>query len=107
MDKFTIENLKSLCDDLDKVEITQHAFLRLRERGIFFYDIVNAIMNGEIIEQYPEDFPFPSCLVLGLSKKDTYLHTVCGIGNSKLWIITAYFPTIDKWEDDLKTRKVM
>ena len=26
-------------------------------------------MNGEIIEQYPDDYPYPSCLILGVSIK--------------------------------------
>lgn len=62
-------------------------------------------MSGEIIEEYPEDYPYCSYLILGLSIKKQYLHVVCGIGNSRLWIITAYFPSIDKWEPDCKTRK--
>ena len=58
-------------------------------------------MCGEIIEDYPDDYPFPSCLMLGAN----HLHVVCGVGAGILWIITAYHPTKDKWEDDLKTRK--
>jgi hypothetical protein len=36
------------------------------------------------------------------------LRTLCeDIDNedSKLWLITAYLPTLDKWESDYKTRK--
>ena len=33
-------------------------------------------MNREIIEQYPEDFPFPSCLVFGFSSKNEIIHVV-------------------------------
>jgi hypothetical protein len=29
--------------------------------------VIAALTNGEIIEHYPTDYPFPSCLVLGLS----------------------------------------
>lgn len=49
----------------DKVLITNHALERCRQRGIKQKDIKNCIMTGEIIEQYPEDFPFPSCLIFG------------------------------------------
>lgn len=62
-----------------------------------------AIIGGEIIEEYPTDYPFPSCLMLGSNR----LHVVCGVGAGMLWIITAYRPTSDKWETDLKTRKGM
>ena len=30
------------------------------------------------------------------------IHTVCGVGDGKLWVITAYIPGTDKWEDDFK-----
>ena len=49
----------------DKVLISDHAAMRCKQRGIKIKDIRNAVNNGEIIEQYPEDFPFPSCLILG------------------------------------------
>ena len=101
-----IDDLKSLCFFDDNIIMTQHLVIRCRERGIKFDDIKNAILTGEIIEQYPTDFPYPSCLVLGLNVKDIYLHVVSGIGDGKLWIITAYFPASDKWEDNYKVRKV-
>ena len=40
-----------------------HSQLRLVERGITVDDIVSAIDRGEIIEEYPADYPFPSCSV--------------------------------------------
>ena len=103
----TIESLISLCCDLDNISITQHAFKRLRERKITIDDIINGIKNGEIIEDYPDDYPYPSCLVLGFSLNDTHIHIVCGVGDNKLWLISAYYPTLDLWEDDYKTRKVV
>ena len=78
---------------------------RCRERGISVKDILNAIETGEIIEDYPDDFPFPSCLVYGKSSKNEALHICMSDEGSSSKVITAYFPTLDKWEDDLKTRK--
>jgi hypothetical protein len=62
-------------------------------------------MTGEIIEQYPNDYPYPSCLILGNKNTATPLHTVISCNGEKLWIITAYFPSSEKWMDDLKTRR--
>jgi hypothetical protein len=59
-------------------------------------------MTGEIIEEYPDDYPYPSCLILGAN---TPLHVVCGISELELHIITAYVPDSAKWNDDLKTRR--
>ena len=89
----------------DKVLMTQHSSERCRERGIRKKDIRNAVMTGEIIEQYPDDFPFPSCLVYGVSSDNRVIHVVMSNEKSGSRIITAYFPDIYKWEEDLKTRK--
>ena len=74
-------------------------------RGIHYEDLKNAILTGEIIEQYSTDYPLPSCLVLGLSIRKKYLHVVCAIKQNAILIITAYLPDPEKWESDLKTRR--
>ena len=61
-----INNLRSYYEQ-ERVIITIHAQERLRQRGIRAKDVRNCIMTGEIIEQYPDDFPFPSCLIFGQS----------------------------------------
>jgi len=99
-----ITELRKLCTD-DTIAITQHLTFRLRERGICYDDIVHVLMNGEIIEQYPADYPYPSCLLLGMPVDNKYLHVVCGVGSGRLWIVTAYHPNPDKWEPGYKTRK--
>lgn len=99
-----INELRKLCTD-DTITLTQHLSLRLRERGIRYDDVVNVLMGGEIIEQYPTDYPYPSCLLLGVSVGDKYLHVVCGVGSGRLWIVTAYYPSPDKWEAGYKARK--
>lgn len=89
----------------EKVIITIHAQERLRQRGIKTKDVRNCIMTGEIIEQYPEDFPFPSCLIFGCSVSGKILHVVASDEGSGSRIITAYFPDNVKFENDLKTRR--
>ena len=103
----TINELISLCADLDNIIISQHAFVRLRERGITTDGVIDGIRSGEIIEQYPDDYPYPSFLVLGWLVNNKPIHIVCGVGDGKLWIITAYIPGTDKWDDDYKTRKAV
>ena len=100
--KIDIKNLQTLCKN-KAVRPTRHAFSRLMQRGIALRDVVYVIENGEIIEQYPEDYPVPSCLVLGLEPYP--LHVVCSIYQAQLWIITAYKPNLQEWEPDYKTRK--
>ena len=99
-----IERIRSLCSD-ETIAITNHAGDRLRERGIKYDDVKMAIMNGTIIEDYPNDYPHPSVLMLGYTEQKKPLHIVVGIGGNTLQIITAYYPSFNKWENDYKTRK--
>jgi hypothetical protein len=85
--------------------VTQHAKNRLAERGISVWDIQNAIMTGEIIIQYEDDKPFPSCLLLGSTEQSESIHVVASTDEGFLYVITAYFPDENEWESDLKTRK--
>ncbi|MCD8148263.1 MAG: DUF4258 domain-containing protein [Clostridiales bacterium] len=89
----------------DNVLMTQHSSERCRQRNIRKKDIRNAVMTGEIIEQYPEDFPYPSCLILGYTEKKNVIHVVMSDEGTGSRIVTAYFPDFEKWQPDFKTRK--
>ena len=96
--------IKGLCIN-GALRWTNHIFVRLLQRDISMDNVESSILTGEIIEQYPEDYPYPSCLILGLTVEKLYLHVVCGIGDGELWLITAYYPDPDEWTDDFKVRK--
>jgi len=99
-----IEQLHGLCND-DTIVLTQHLTTRCDERGIGFEDIKSAILNGKIIEQYPSDYPYPSCLIHCHLESDKHLHVVVGLGDGRLWIVTAYYPDGEEWKDDFTARK--
>ncbi len=75
-----------LADDLDVIEIEQ------------------AVLNGEILEQYPRDPRGESCLVLGFSGARP-IHVVLGWASrveperTTLRVITVYVPQPPKWSD--------
>lgn len=100
----SITDLQKLCA-AGAIRWTGHVLKRLLQRGISQASVVQAVLSGEIIEQYPDDYPFPSCLLLGNTATGTALHVVCGQGPDEVWMITAYCPDSAEWEDDLKTRK--
>lgn len=87
-------------------EMSYHAE---HERGlekITNAEIEEALLNGETIEDYPDDLRGPSCLVLGWIRRKVPLHVVCGLSPSGwLRIITLYIPREDKWEDSFRRRK--
>jgi len=102
--ELSIENLQSLCKN-KSIIWSVHILRRLQERGIFRKDVVNAILTGEIIEQYPDDKPYPSCLILGESDKGYPLHVVCSTDGETVKTITAYYPNSEKFLSDNRTRK--
>jgi hypothetical protein len=60
---------------------------------------------GVVIEDYLNDYPVPSALILGWISDDTPLHVVCSIYQDMACIITAYIPDKEHWENDMCTRK--
>lgn len=103
MVKVDIGRIKELCSQ-SKIKWSGHASERIQQRGITREDVINCIMNGEIIEEYPDDWLNPSCLIFGCSVNHKIIHVVVGL-DDYIHIITAYFPSIEKFENDLKTRR--
>lgn len=101
---YRIENFKGI-NTLEIIAITKHAKERLEERGIKVDDVAHCIDTGEIIKQYEDDKPLPSCLILGKTIGDSYLHIVLSKDEDFIYLITAYYPDCTQWEADLKTRK--
>lgn len=99
-----IEELQDFCRR-SKIKWYQHALERMQERDISRADVKNCIMNGEIIEDYPDDFPHPSCLIFGHMVNNRIIHVVVSKDIDTIGIITAYIPNTDKFEEDLKTRR--
>ncbi len=100
-----VEQIHNLSKQL-QINFTDHALKRSDERSIDIYaDILPALQNCKIVEEYPNDYPYKSFLVYGRTSSDKPLHIVCAIVVNKVWIITEYFPDNNKWENDYMTRK--
>ena len=104
MEKSNIEKIKEKVKK-GQIRWTNHVLLRLIQGNIKQEDVEIALLNGEILEEYENDYPYPSYLVYGISLNNEVLHVVCGMNEIDLWIITAYYPDNINWEDDLKTRR--
>jgi hypothetical protein len=88
-----------------KILFLPHAITQMLrpERMITPEEIKDAIFNGEIIEEYPEDARGESCLVLHVTGRA--VHVVCSPKSEYLAIITAYIPVPEQWSADYKTRR--
>ena len=76
------------------------------ERQIHKDDLLDVLRSGEVIVTYPDDVPFPSCLVLGFVQRRP-LHVVVAIDQTSgtCHIVTVYQPDASQWGPDFKTRK--
>lgn len=81
-----------------------HAYDRIKERNISFYQIEQTIEADDIIEFYQDDYPIPNVLVLGYVN-DRPIHIVCAPTDDALIIITAYYPDRKLWKDNWKERR--
>ena len=52
--------------DCEKISFSGHAVQRMFERGIGKEAVIGVIRTGEVIVSYPDDYPYPSFLMLGL-----------------------------------------
>lgn len=100
-----VEKLRK-CIREESYEWRKHTLIRLDERNILQENILEVVLNGEVIEDYPDTKPFPSCLMLGLVSGKPY-HVVVALDTegSKAYIITVYEPSLDKFKPDFKTRR--
>ena len=101
-----IKLLQSLYNASDSnIKWAKHCLERMQERDISIDDVESCLQTGKIIEDYPDDFPHPSCLIFGYTKENKVLHLVVGSNGDTIFFITAYYPDTNKFETDLKTRK--
>lgn len=67
-------------------------------RGSALQRLRRLYLNGQILEDYPNDPRGPSCLVYG-NARGRPVHVVCGRNRSGwLVLITVYIPTMPKWK---------
>ena len=83
-----------------------HALVRMAQRGISEQEVRRALDDGEVIEEYPNDYPFPSRLVLGRCG-DRPIHIVVAENHEEytLIVITVYVPEPAKWQAGFRKRR--
>ena len=80
-------------------ELSFHANRKLQEDQLILGDILSSIPIGEIIEDYPDDKPFPSCLIYGITPLGDPVHSVWGYNERERYavLITVYRPDPGRW----------
>ena len=66
MKKIEIRDIKQMVKT-NKIRWTNHIVIRLFQRNISQDDVKNVLLNGEIIEEYENDYLYLSCLIYGIN----------------------------------------
>jgi hypothetical protein len=68
--------------------------------------IPSLINEGEVIEEYPHDRPYPSRLVLWWDGSEAVHAVVADVPTTdETIVITVYRPDPGRWENDYRTRR--
>ena len=91
----------------NRIRITDHADEEAQADHLSFDEIFFGILQGEIIEDYPADKPYPSCLIYGDSFTGEPIHSVWAYNPETKWavFITVYRPDPERWIDWRTRRK--
>ena len=88
-----------------RFEFSKHAADQVLQREISVQEVREAIANGEVIEDYPDDKYGPSCLILGFTRDRRPLHIQCSYPSRPLVkVVTVYEPDPLLWVE-LKIRR--
>ena len=84
----------------------KHTLEKMIVRGISREEVLGVLENGEIIQSYDYDKPFPSLLMLGFYDERP-LHVVAAFDETErmVFVITTYEPDPSIFEPDFKTKK--
>jgi len=98
------------CFDADRVLYSGHArremqaeeFGSVTDQGVY-----EAICRGEVIETYPDDTPYSSVLIFGMTDTNRPLHVVCAYDkvDNRVVVVTVYQPDPDRWEDNRRRKR--
>lgn len=84
----------------ERFEFSEHAVNQSIIRHVTVSELRQAIDNGQIIEDYPDDKYGPSCLVFGRTRSGRPLHIQCSYPSRPVVkIITLYEPSPELWID--------
>ena len=83
-----------------------HTTQRMFERDVSEIEIREVLENGETIEDYPKDTPYPSRLMLGwVGIRPLHVVVADNFDENEWIVITVYELDLIRWAADYKRRK--
>lgn len=112
LDKQNFIRKKAIENETDpegrKILWSRHGITELLNEDLDRIEVEMAFKTCEVIENYPmQHRPLPDCLVLSLLQNSKPIHAVVAIdeANDRIFVVTVYRPSTERWENDWRTRK--
>ena len=93
-EKWIVEKIKS-----SSYYVSQHGDQERQNDNLSLHEVEESLLNGRILEQYPDTGRGESCLVVGFAKNGKPIHVVCGKRKETLTIVTVYIPGPPKFKN--------
>jgi len=78
---------------------SQHGDRERQNDNLSISEVEEALLQGRILEYYPDTGRGESCLVVGFTDDGKPIHVVCGRQRETLAIITLYIPSPPKFKN--------
>jgi hypothetical protein len=102
LDTAVILDLLKQAVDTGQIKISLHAAEEALADEITRREIEAAMLDAELLEDYPDWWLGPSCLVHGRTGSGRHLHIVVSYSGIPVTIITVYEPHPPKWITPVK-----
>jgi len=90
---------------IEAIRITAHAHQEMAAENISFAEIRDVLLDGSVVENYPEHKRGPCCLICRKTSYGRYVHVVCTTSFELTIIITVYEPKQPKWDTPFQRGK--
>jgi hypothetical protein len=78
---------------------SHHADQERQADELTIAQVEQAVLQGRVIENYPDTGRGESCLIAGFCDDGTPIHVVCGVRSGQPVIVTTYVPTPPKFKN--------
>lgn len=100
---FRLVNIEDIVGSIrqNRIRITDHADEATQADHLSLDEILISVLRGDVIEDYPDDKPYPSCLICGNTFRQEPVHSVWAYNPGTRWavLITVYRPSEERWLD--------